>query len=589
MKKFLLILFVLAALAAAGIAIFVATFDVNRFRPDLVKVLETSLGSPVEIGRIRLGWGGGGITAHVNGISIFRSEKEKDKPAAYLDRASVTLQLLPLLDKKIEIASILLKRPLINVFRDADGSVRVDGISPKAAEPGAAAPEKTAAAVSFLIGQVKIEDAEIGYYDLTEAFPARIEIRDADLVIRNLSFSGTAEFQGAFSLFSAEQNIRFKGRVNLAGPSGPYSLEDFEIESDLSWLDLEKMAASAPKLKDAGLRDPLKGKLSVGIGKLKMDAGVIQGLSADVKLQGGVLSHESMTKPLEEVDLYAVLTEKDLQISSFSSKFAQGSLSASGHIDQYLEKSPKTKLQFKVDRVSLKELLPAPKPGRPQVHGKFSVAFDGTGEGADWGSISRTINGSGKASLQDGVVLDLNILRLVVQHLSKIPGVSDALNAQLPPQYQQKIANPHTFIPPIEFPVNIQNGVLFLQDLRIPLDGYEIYGTGQFGLDGTIRCKVHLVIDQQLSAILMQNAQQLSLIADPYGRLAIPVNITGNVQYLRVKPDMDYVISRVVASKGQELLTQGLQKAIGKGGQTAGTGAGTAQSTAEQLLGGFFQ
>ena len=158
----------------------------------------------------------------------------------------------------------------------------------------------------------------------------------------------------------------------------------------------------------------------------------------------------------------------------------------------------------------------------------------------------------------------------------------------MPPQYQQKIANPNTIIPPIEFPVNIQNGVLFLQDLRIPLDGYEIYGTGQFGLDGTIRCKVHLVIDQQLSAILIQNAPQLQMIADPYGRLAIPVNITGNVQYLRVLPDMDYVISRVVAAKGQELLTQGLQKAMGKGGQAAGTGAGTAKSTAEQLLGGFF-
>jgi uncharacterized protein involved in outer membrane biogenesis len=465
----------------------------------------------------------------------------------------------------------------------------VDGINPKAPESGAKPSEKPLAVASFLISQVKIEDAEIGYFDKTKAFPAQIEIRDVDLVIRNLSFSKTAEFQGAFSLFSAEQNIRFKGRVNLAGPSGPYSLEDFEIDSDLAWLDLEKMAASAPKLKDAGLRDPLKGKLSVEIGELKMDSGVIQGLQTDVKLQGGTLSHESLTKPLEEVDLYASLTKDEVRVSNFAAKFAQGSISASGRIDHYLEETPKTQLQFKVDRVSLQELLPAPKPGKPQVHGRFSVAFDGDAQGADWASISQTINGAGKAALQEGVVLDLNILRLVVEKLSKIPGVSEALNAQLPPQYQQKIANPHTIIPPIEFPVNIQNGVLFLQDLRIPLDGYEIYGTGQFGLDGTIRCRVHLVIDQQLSAILMQNAQQLSLIADPYGRLAIPVNITGNVQYLRVLPDMDYVISRVVAAKGQELLSGGLQKALGKGGQTAASGAGTAKSGYDQLLGGLFQ
>ena len=588
MKKVFLILVILIALAAAGAAIFVATFDIDRYRPELVKVLEKALGGPVDVGRLSLGWGGGGITVHVGGISLFRSEKEKEKPAAYLERASVSVQLLPLLDKRLEVASIVLKRPLLNIIRDADGKVRVDGINPKPAEPEDKPSEKSAAAGSFLISQVKIEDAEIGYYDNTKAFPARIEIGDADLVIRNFSFSRTAEFQGAFALFSADQNIRFKGRVNLAGPSGPYTLEDFEIQSDLAWLDLEKMAASAPMLKDAGLRDPLKGKLSVGIGKLKVDAGVIEGLQADLKLQEGTLSHQSLPKPLEDVDLYAVLTKEDLRVTSFSAKFAEGTLSASGRIDKYLEESPETQIQFKADRVRLETLLPAPKPGKPQVHGRFSVSFDGNAQGGDWLSISKTLSGTGKAALEEGVVLDLNILRLVVQNLSKIPGVGDAVNSQLPPQYQQKIANPHTFIPPIEFPVNIQNGVLFLQDLRIPLDGYEIFGTGQFGLDGTIRCRVHLVIDQQLSAVLMQNAPQLQMIADPYGRLAIPVNITGNVQYLRVLPDMDYVISRVVAAKGQELLTQGLQKAMGKGGQAAGAGAGTAKSTAEQLLGGFF-
>jgi uncharacterized protein involved in outer membrane biogenesis len=589
MKKVLLILLVLAAIGAAGIAVFVATFDVNRYRPELVKLLEKSLGSPVEIGRISLGWGGGGLTAHVRDISIFRSEKEKEKPAAYLERASITVQLLPLLDKRIEIASITLKRPLLNIFRSAAGAVRVDGIQPKPAGSGAAAPEKQAAAASFLISQVRIEDAEIGYYDDTKAFPARIEIADADLVVRNLSFSRTADFQGAFSLFSAEQNIRFKGRVKIAGPSGPYTLEAFETESDLAWLDLGKMASSAPKLGGSGLRDPLKGKLAVEIGELAIGEGAVKDLAAGLKLHGGTVSHESLTKPFEEIDLLAEMTRAELRVPSFSANFAQGTISASGRVRDYLEASPQTKLQFKVDRVNLGDLLPAPKPGRPQVHGRFSVAFDGDARGADWGTVSGTMNGTGKAALQEGIILDLNILRLVVQNLSKIPGVSEALSAQLPPQYQQKIANPHTIIPPIEFPVNIRDGVLFLQDLRIPLDGYEIYGTGQFGLDGSIRCKVHLVIDQTLSQILTQNAPQLSLIADPYGRLAIPVNITGNVQYLRVLPDMDYVISRVVAAKGQELLSGGLQKALGKGSQTAASGAGAAQSGYDQLLGGFFQ
>ena len=68
-----------------------------------------------------------------------------------------------------------------------------------------------------------------------------------------------------------------------------------------------------------------------------------------------------------------------------------------------------------------------------------------------------------------------------------------------------------------------------------------------------------LVMDTYLSRLLMQAVPSMQYIADPYGRLAFPVRILGTVEHVQVVPDMEYVIRRVMAVKGQELLLNALR------------------------------
>ena len=71
------------------------------------------------------------------------------------------------------------------------------------------------------------------------------------------------------------------------------------------------------------------------------------------------------------------------------------------------------------------------------------------------------------------------------------------------------------------------------------------------------------------------------------------MRISGTTQNLIVEPDMDYVFSRVMATKGQELITNALQKALNKNqpSQAVADSSGTAAggTSYEQILGKLLQ
>lgn len=92
MKRFLLTFLIFFLVAAAGLGFFLATFDVDRVRPTVIKKMEEALGRPVALKRIALRWKGG-IAAELHGLEI--------PPSIRFDR--VRLLLLPLLDRQVAV------------------------------------------------------------------------------------------------------------------------------------------------------------------------------------------------------------------------------------------------------------------------------------------------------------------------------------------------------------------------------------------------------------------------------------------------------------------------------------------------------
>ena len=168
--------------------------------------------------------------------------------------------------------------------------------------------------------------------------------------------------------------------------------------------------------------------------------------------------------------------------------------------------------------------------------------------------------------MKDGVLLNYNLLREVIQKISIIPGAEGVLQQQLPGLYKAKLGEPSTILQPIDLPFTVQNGTVVFNQLLLVTDLLLLEGSGQVGLDKNVQANAHLHIHRELSRIMMNIVPQIQLLANAQGEIEIPMQIQGQFPRVTVLPDKEYLTEKFLASGAQELVT-GLVKDPSKGVQ----------------------
>ncbi|HEY7744726.1 MAG TPA: AsmA family protein, partial [Desulfuromonadales bacterium] len=102
----------LLLLALAGMAIFIATFDLNRYREQLQARLSAALSQPVHLGEARLSWRRGPAFSFAD-LRIGSGEGEAGVLRA--DHLFLKLELLPLLKREVTFSEILLEAPHLSL------------------------------------------------------------------------------------------------------------------------------------------------------------------------------------------------------------------------------------------------------------------------------------------------------------------------------------------------------------------------------------------------------------------------------------------------------------------------------------------
>src|SRR3989338_7232049 len=104
MKRVLLVVGAIILLAVVALAVFIATFDADRYRPLVVQELQKALGRPVAIERISLAWRNG-IAAQLKGV-VLSDAVPGAEPLLALDEASATVRLWPLLRRDVQVTFV---------------------------------------------------------------------------------------------------------------------------------------------------------------------------------------------------------------------------------------------------------------------------------------------------------------------------------------------------------------------------------------------------------------------------------------------------------------------------------------------------
>lgn len=640
MKKIFLILFIMIVLVGAAAAVFLATLDVDSFRPQIVGQIEKAAGKPVRLEKIRLGWRSG-IALELDGFALLK-EKGGSETLVEAGSAKAVLKLAPLLNREIQIAALHLDRPVVRLVMKPDGSFEgwepvparpapVQGPGPAvsaseipgvpvsgqtsapvpAASPApvsvvvpSAAPApvpvpatQPVAALSLFVDEIRIRDGEVFFRDMSRQPASEITVRKIDADIDHVALDRPVDFNVRGAVFGSSQNLDVRGKLTVAAKDLSAVLSELRAELGLDPVEVKEVLKMRRDVATAGVLFPVEGTLVIESDSLKLDVKGMQDMAARVRFDRGKVRLEALPDPVENISLEAVVTPAVVRVGKFSAVVAGGKIDGQGAANIGEPANPAISFDAKADGLLLERLVPAPKPGEPRLRGRLSAAARGSLTGQRPEQVLRTLSADGTIMIEQGVLENVNVLREVFQQLSVIPGLVERLVARLPENYREKLRAKDTALNIAEIPFSVRDGVARLPRVDGSTDTFRLTGALGYGLAaGAAQGNVMLTIDPDLSGAMTRSVEELQYLMNERKEVQIPLIIQGIVPKVMVMPDIGSVAARIGAQKVQDVIGGYLKKAMGgdkqppaSGQTTSGAGPGTAggesQSQGTGLLG----
>ncbi len=310
---------VLLALVLVGGAIFVMTFDPNRYKDDIERLVKERTGRTLKLsGDLAVAvWPS--LGAKVGGVTL--SERGQDAQFLVLDSAHASVALMPLLRGEVIVDGVSVAGLKAQVVKDKDGRFNFQDLlgedKPAAQKP---APEKKGEGgepVKFDIAGVRIERSAVSYRDLASGQEFALE--DLDLSVGRIAERADGRLDLAVKVTG--KNPAVDARVELASdyrfdlPAKSYALSKLDATvtgaaAGLTNLQLNAkgdVAANPEKneyqvnglsvdFKGMQGKDALEAKLGAPSLLIAADAAKGEAVNAEFRLKGETRSVEALLK-----------------------------------------------------------------------------------------------------------------------------------------------------------------------------------------------------------------------------------------------------------------------------------------------------
>ena len=210
MRKIVIVIGIVVAVIAIAVGVFVATFNPNDYRGTIQTKLEQQLDRKVTLGNMELGLFP--LRFRVLNLGIAEDPKFGGRNFIQTQELSVSVKLLPLLSKSVQVDSLSLDRPSVELIKNAQGVWNFASLGQKT--PAAAPPSGQQ---QFSLGELAISDGQIAITDLQDRKPRTVY----DHI--NLKLTDFAPD----SPFKLDASVHLPGsgsqEVSLTGKGGPLS------------------------------------------------------------------------------------------------------------------------------------------------------------------------------------------------------------------------------------------------------------------------------------------------------------------------------------------------------------------------------
>jgi AsmA protein len=209
MRKIAVVIGIVVVVILLGVGVLVATFNPNDYRGTIQTKLEQQLNRQVTLGNMSLGLFP--LRFRVANLAIAEDPKfNRSGTFVQTQELSISVKLLPLLSKSVEVDSLTLERPSVELIKNAEGVWNFASVGEKTP---AAAPSQQ----QFSLGELAINDGQIAITDLQDRRPRTVY----DHI--NLKLTDFAPD----SPFNLDASVHLPGpgsqEVSLKGKGGPLS------------------------------------------------------------------------------------------------------------------------------------------------------------------------------------------------------------------------------------------------------------------------------------------------------------------------------------------------------------------------------
>jgi AsmA protein len=561
LKISLYLILALVLLAVLAGVIFAMTFDPNRYKDDIQRLVKERTGRTLELkGPLELAFYPS-LGAKVSGVAL--SERDPAQQFLALDAAHASVALLPLLRGDVIVDRVRVGGLKANVIKGKDGSFNFQDLieSPKD-KPAAKAPPKKdegGTAVAFDIAGVTVEDAAVTYRDLNTgqvialenlrletgriAENAQGKIDFATSVTRNAPpLNAKLALNGNYTLKPDAVALDFTAKLDdstIKGNAGMTrdKVAAYNFNLNIDRLNLDRYLASSEK-KPAPEKKAEPAKKG-SPADAPVDLSGLKGLNAKGRVEIGELQVQGLKLAAVKTELRAA--EGRAEVGPHSANLYEGSLQGTVTLDG------------NANRVALKETLSGIAIGpllrdvaqQDRVEGKGNLTLDVNAAGKTVNAMKSALNGTAKVALRDGAVKGVDIGAI----LNKARSALGSQSAQAADG-----ANERTDFSELNATFAIKNGVAHNDDLEVKAPLFRVTGAGNIDI-------ARSTIDYTTKAAVVATTQgQGGRDRDQLAGLTVPVKLSGPLDDMKYQVDYGAVASGIAKSKVGERAKEQVQQ-----------------------------
>jgi uncharacterized protein YhdP len=514
MRRLLLIAAVLALVAAAGGA--TVLFFLNRLvaanRESILQQASAAVGRPVSVERIAASLRGG-VGVRLSKVRIADSPDFGGGDLLTAESLMAHLRIRPLLRGVLDFSRVDAERPIISVVRNRAGEWNFANLGGSRHTAGSAAPgvaggsaDNKAADTLLFIAVGNVAQGNIVVTDRSRQPPQVIAIRKLDLALADVGTTAPIRFQLVAAVDSEQPNVRVAGEVGpLLGGTG---------------IPLSVNGTLGPR---GSLRvDDLQANLTIIAGE------AVEIARLDGRSCGGNLSMKGRY-PLREEPLTLAGAFKGFDLGCVLDLASEGA----------------------AERIS----------------GSGDLQWDLKAAGASAEAIGETLAGTAILQASDGRVKDYNLAHELITRFAGVPGLAPLVSANLKAKYQRLLSDAVTGFQSLHATLQIAGQRLRSNDAQLIAPDFEVQASGLIELDGRIDAALTLLLSQSLSADIVADVKEASLLGNASGRLELPLRWRGRVTETHPEPDtkrLGGVLQRAVTSGAAQDLVGRLLGGKGK-------------------------